>query len=291
MELKQRLFHHLEQIVRDRNPYMASAGHFFAQQYIRQEMERWGTLEIHEFKNNGGVHSNLILNLPGTKKSANRSPILIGAHYDTVPGTPGADDNATGVVVLLELAREFANNPPKNPVQLVAFDLEESRIINNIKQPGLTGSTAYAKFLKEKGQNLRLMLSLEMLGYCDRTPNSQQYPAEILKYFYPNTGDFIALIGNLTSTLDLIRLSRNVRKQGTKCEWLTVPNRGKIVPATRLSDHAPFWDRDYPAMMVTDTAFMRNPHYHQSSDTIETLDLDFLSRVCQSLIASIGVLE
>lgn len=282
MDLKQRLYNHLTQIVRDRDPYLASGGHFFVQQYIRQQMSQWGTLETYEFKN-GETYLNLILNLPpADRKSTNKPPILIGAHYDAVVGSPGADDNATSVAVLLELAREFSTNPSKTPLQLVAFDLEEL---------GLIGSKAYVKFLKENGQNLRLMISLEMLGYCDRSANSQKYPAELLKYFYPDRGDFIALVGNLPTIPDLIRLSRNIRKQGTKCEWLPVPNRGKIVPGVRRSDHAPFWDNDYKAMMVTDTSFLRNPHYHQISDTIDTLDLDFLTGVCRGLIKGIGILE
>ncbi|MGF1488824.1 MAG: M28 family peptidase [Prochloraceae cyanobacterium] len=188
MDLKQRLYHHLTEIVRDRDPYIASGGHFFVQQYIRQQMSQFGTLETHSFTYKNKTHYNLILNLSGAEKSINQPPILIAAHYDAVVGSPGADDNATGVAVLLELAREFATNPPKTPVRLVAFDLEES---------GLIGSQEYVKFLKETGQNLRLMLSLEMLGYCDRSANSQKYPAEVLKYFYPDRGDFIALVGKI----------------------------------------------------------------------------------------------
>ncbi len=282
MDLKQRLYHHLTEIVRDRDPYIASGGHFFVQQYIRQQMAQFGTVETHSFIYKGKTHYNLILNLPAVDKFNHKPPILIAAHYDAVLGSPGADDNATGVAVLLELAREFATNPPKTPVRLVAFDLEES---------GLIGSQEYVKFLKETGQNLRLMLSLEMLGYCDRSANSQKYPAEVLKYFYPDRGDFIALVGNLPSIPDLVRISRNIRKLGTKCEWLTVPNRGKIVPDIRRSDHAPFWDYNYKAMMVTDTSFLRNPHYHQISDTIETIDLDFLGGVCRGLIKAISILQ
>jgi Zn-dependent M28 family amino/carboxypeptidase len=198
---------------------------------------------------------------------------LIGAHYDAVPGTPGADDNATGVAVLLELARAFATEPLSYPVRFLAFDMEEY---------GLLGSQAYATDLKQQQQPLRLMLSLEMLGYCNSAPGSQRYPAG-LQYFYPNRGNFIALIGNLSTIPDLIRLTRRIRKAGTPSEWLPVPNKGLMVRQTRLSDHSPFWDRGYPAMMVTDTAFMRNPHYHQPTDTIETLDLDFLTGVCRGL--------
>ncbi len=268
--------------MRDRDPYLASAGHFFVQQYIRQQLEEWGTVETHEFQVRGKTHQNLVLDLPPLSKGGQggEPPILIGAHYDAVPGTPGADDNATGVAVLLELARAFAAEPLNYPVRLVAFDMEEY---------GMVGSSQYAADLKQQKQPLRLMLSLEMLGYCNSASGSQRYPAG-LQYFYPNRGNFIALIGNLPTIPDLIRLSRNIREAGTPSEWLPVPSKGLIVPQTRLSDHSPFWDRGYRAMMVTDTAFMRNPHYHQASDTIETLDLDFLTGVCHGLATGIRLL-
>lgn len=270
--LKQRLQTHLHQLICNRHPYLDSAGHFFVQQYIRQQFVQWGTVEIYEFEFRQKCHQNLILNLPS--RSAKQSPpILIGAHFDTVPGSPGADDNATGVAVLLELARLFATEPAACPIRLVAFDLEEM---------GLIGSDRYAAHLHQQNQPLRLMLSLEMLGYCDRTPNSQRYPAG-LERFYPNQGDFIGLIGNLKTIPDLIRLSRSIRRVGVPCEWLPAGKRGLIVPDTRRSDHAPFWDRGYRALMVTDTADLRNPHYHKESDRLETLDLDFLTGVCQGL--------
>ncbi|MCC3416576.1 MAG: M20/M25/M40 family metallo-hydrolase [Microcoleus sp. PH2017_07_MST_O_A] len=286
MDLKERLHSHLIQIVRDRNPYLASAGHFYVQQYIREQLGQWGTVEIDDFAVRGRIHHNLILDLPPLNPPLAKGgkqenlPIIIGAHYDTVPGTPGADDNATGVAVLLELARAIALQPLKYPVQLVAFDMEES---------GCWGSRHYAAKCKQQQQSIRLMISLEMLGYCDRTPNSQSYPAG-LKYFYPNIGNFIALIGNLRTVRDMITLSRNIRKVGQDCEWLPVPNRGLIVPDIRRSDHSPFWDNGYPAIMVTDTANMRNPHYHQPSDKIETLDLDFLAGVCGGLVEAIRYL-
>ncbi len=275
MDLKQRLHAHLTQIVRDRDPYLASAGHFYVQQYIRQQLEQWGTVETHEFQVRGKSHHNLILNLnpQASEAKGQSSLILIGAHYDAVPGTPGADDNATGVAALLELARAFAAQPLNYPVRIVAFDMEEY---------GMLGSSQYAADLKQQKQPIRLMLSLEMLGYCNCAPNSQRYPTG-LQYFYPDRGNFIALVGNLSTIPDLMRLSRSIRQAGTPSEWLPVPNKGIIVPQTRLSDHSPFWDRGYRAMMVTDTAFMRNPHYHQVNDTIETLDLDFLTGVTQGL--------
>ncbi|MEG4117721.1 M20/M25/M40 family metallo-hydrolase [Microcoleus sp. N9_B4] len=279
MNLKERLHSHLIQIVRDRNPYLASQGHFYAQQYIREQLAQWGTVEIDDFSVRGRIHHNFILDLPPFDQASKKGlpPIVIGAHYDTVPGTPGADDNATGVAVLLELARHIASRPLKYPVQLVAFDMEEY---------GCFGSSHHAAKYKQQQESIRLMISLEMLGYCNHNPNSQSYPAG-LKYFYPNSGNFIALIGNLRTVPDMINLSGKIRKSGQPCEWLPVPNRGLIVADTRRSDHAPFWDNDYPAIMVTDTANMRNPHYHQESDRIETLDLDFLAGVCQGLVEAI----
>ncbi|MBD2418674.1 M28 family peptidase [Anabaena cylindrica FACHB-243] len=275
MTLKQRLKNHLQEIARERDPYMATAGHFFVQEYIRQQFTQWGSVEIHTFQVGSKSGKNLILNLPASakKQKLDLPPILIGAHYDGVPGTVAADDNATGMAVLLEFARNFAAEPIKYPLRLVAFDMEEY---------GLLGSADYAALLREQGQNLRLMMSLEMLGYRDSTPGSQSYPSP-LGLIYPNRGDFIGLIGNWRTLADLMSLSRSIRQTGVPSQWLPAPNRGLMVPQTRLSDHAPFWDQGYPAMMVTDTAFMRNPHYHKPSDTIATLDLDFLTGVCEGL--------
>jgi Zn-dependent M28 family amino/carboxypeptidase len=278
--LKQRLILHLEQVARERDPYLARAGHFYVQHYIQHQLAQWGTVQRYGFEFRGQLHYNLILDLPSstvatsTASTSSMAPLLIGAHYDAVPGCPGADDNATGIAVLLELARAFAAHPTRYPIRLVAFDLEEY---------GLVGSTAYAADLHQQKQALRLMVSLEMLGYCCSTPGSQVYPPG-LQYFYPNRGDFIGLIGNWRSIPDLLRLSRSLRRAGQSCEWLPAGARGKIVPDTRRSDHAPFWDRGYRAIMVTDTANLRNPHYHRSSDRLETLDLDFLTTLCKGLI-------
>ncbi|ELS01461.1 putative aminopeptidase [Xenococcus sp. PCC 7305] len=275
--MKDRLYKHLAQIVRKRDPYLASEGHFFVQQYIREQLSQWGEVTTHEFEVRGQKYQNLILNLPAATPQQ-LPPILIGAHYDAVPGTPGADDNGTGVAVLLELAAAFAEKPLKYPIRIVAFDMEEY---------GLLGSKAYAAYLKQNKQALRLMLSLEMLGYRSTQDNSQQYPADIIKYFYPSKGDFIALVSNLITIPDTIRLHKSLRQHNLDCQWLPVPNNGKWISGTGFSDHSPFWEQGYRAMMVTDTAFLRNPHYHKSSDTIETLDGEFLTDVCRGLIKGI----
>ena len=280
IEFKQRLHNHLTQIVRERDPYLNSGGHFLVREYIRQSLAQWGEVATYEFKFNGKTHQNLILDLNSASNS-DLPPILIGAHYDAVPGTPGADDNATGVAVLLEMARIFIDRPLKYPVRLVAFDLEEY---------GLLGSTAYAQDLKNNQQKLRLMLSLEMLGYCNHTKGSQTYP-DLIKPFYSDQANFIALVGNLSAIPDLYRLSRQMKQHGTPIEVLPDPSGGKLVPITGFSDHRPFWQQKYRAIMVTDTAMLRNPHYHRATDAIATLDLDFLTNTCQSLIAALRIID
>lgn len=275
--IKQNLINHLNQIVRERDPYLANGGHFFIKEYIRQELSNFGQVESHPFEIKGKSFENIVLKL---NSNLSEPAIVIGAHYDTVPGSAGADDNGSGVAVLLELARIFSEDPHQQyPLQIVAFDLEEY---------GLLGSKAYAKQIKEQKQAIRLMFSLEMLGYCDHRPNSQRYPAG-LKYFYPSTGNFIALVGNIEATPDLRKLSQTIR-QTVPCEWLPVPLKGYPIPDTRRSDHVPFWDVGYNAIMVTDTANMRNPYYHSAQDTLDTLDLDFLTQVCQGLAQAIQCL-
>ncbi|MFS8740873.1 M28 family peptidase [Synechococcus sp. W70.1] len=274
-DLQRRLEAHLRQVAQPRDPDWSPWGHRQVEQYIQKQLSECGPVEPFPFEANGRQHCNWILKLPGSRPG--RPPILVGAHFDAAPATPGADDNASGVAVLLELARHFAADPAPSPLWLVAFDLEER---------GMVGSTAYARFLKQQRQPLRLMLSLEMLGYRDPTPGSQRYPAG-LERLYPNRGDYIGLIGNWPTWRDLLKLQRDFQKVGIPCCWLPAGQRGLILPATRLSDHSPFWDAGYPAVMVTDTAFLRNPHYHKLSDTLETLDLDFLSGVCRGLMQGI----
>ena len=272
-ELKACLTSHLHELIRERDPYIATQGYQYARYYIKTQLERWGPVTSMVFKEKGRDHCNLCLNLPGQR---DLPPIVVGAHYDTVPGSPGADDNATGVAVLLEFARLFSEQLPRHPVHLVAFDLEEY---------GLVGSRAYVETLR--GHPIHLMLSLEMLGYCihkSAAQPSQAYPLAGMKYIYPKTGNFIALIGNWQTALTMLRLQRifnNVAE--VDCAWLPIVNRGLLLPDTRRSDHSPFWDAGYNAIMVTDTANLRNPHYHSPTDTFSTLDLDFLTQVCTGL--------
>ncbi len=277
-DLQARLQTSVDQVARLRDPYLAQQGLWYVRQYLRQELGQWGTVTSQEFTIRGQQYENLILSLPGL---ADRPPILIGAHYDAVPNSPGADDNASGVAVLLELARHLSQQPGAYPLRLVAFDLEET----SYEQ---AGSTFYAHSLR--GEPLRLMLSLEMLGYCDPTPGAQKYPPP-LQYLYPDRGDFIALIGNFSTLPDLWHFTRQIRRTGLPCQGLPAGRRGLMLPDTRRSDHAVFWDLGYRALMVTDTSFLRNPHYHQSSDRPQTLDWSFLMAVYRGLVAAITCLK
>jgi aminopeptidase YwaD len=274
--LRGRLLAHLQEVSRERDPYRAPDGHSAVRSYIRGELARHGTPRVHKFDCSGRTHQNLILDLPGQQ---DRGFVLIGAHYDAVPGSPGADDNGSALAVLLEIARAFSRRPARRPIRLVAFDLEEV---------DRSGSRAYAQDLRRTSEPVALMVSLEMLGYRDPRPGSQHYPPG-LRYLYPDRGDFIGLIGNLRTLPVLWRLARTMRRC-VPCEFLPVPFRGRTLPDTRRSDHSSFWDLGYPAIMVTDTANMRNPHYHRPSDRIETLDPEFLTAVCTGLIAGLSTL-
>jgi aminopeptidase YwaD len=276
LELHGRLVAHLRKVARERDPNSAPAGHAYVKAQIGREFSQWGQVRFHAFAHHGRKHENVVLDLPGRQ---DRGFVLVGAHYDTVPGSPGADDNGTALAVLLELARVFSTMPARRPMRLVAFDLEET---------DRTGSRTYAEALRQNREPLALMISLEMLGYRDSRPGSQHYPPG-LRHFYPDRGDFIGLIGNLRTWPALRRLARAMRDD-VPCEFLPVPFRGRILPDTRRSDHASFWDLGYPAIMVTDTANMRNPHYHQASDRIETLDITFLTAVCRGIIKGLLIL-
>lgn len=276
--LQERLSLHLSHLVRERDPYLATEGHFYVKEYIHQELSQLGTVQRHSFRTlkkfANSVHENLVLQLQGNQPLP---PILVGAHFDAVPGSPGADDNASGIAVLLELAKHFHQHPARHPIHFIGFDMEEY---------GRLGSQAYAQELRQNRTKITTMISLEMLGYIDPQLGSQQYPSK-LAYFYPSTGDFIALLGNLRSIPTLAKLSSHMKYCGAPCEWLPVPLRGTMLPDTRRSDHASFWDQGYSALMVTDTANLRNPHYHKPSDTIETLNLDFLESIYNGLVRAL----
>lgn len=210
-----------------------------------------------------------------------RPRFCLGAHLDSVPESPGADDNASAVAALLEIARllpETATQHPRLDLELVAFDLEEN---------GMLGGAFHAGRTKSEAIELRGMVSLEMLGYCDHARQSQALPRSLVG-LYPDTGDFIAVIGNQNSGLLLQRFREGMTHvAGLPVETLAVPEDGNRLQATRLSDHSPFWDAGYPALMITDTSFLRNPHYHLPGDTPQTLDWEFLRLVTAGCLQAV----
>ena len=273
--LHERLRTDLALLARPRHAQWDPLGLLAVRALLRERLGALGAVEEHPFQQGTTTGINLILKLPG--RCPELPPLLVGAHYDGPPQSPGADDNASGVAALLELAHRWRDAPPRRPVWLVAFDQEEE---------GLLGSQALAQQLRANGQPLHLMVSLEMLAF---TGPSQRYPHPAMTWLYGSRGDFIALVAN-TRAIPLLpgvarRLGRHV-----KTKVLPVPLRGRPLPDTRRSDHSPFWDQGFNALMVTDTSFLRNPHYHLPCDQISTLDLPFMAAVCEGLHAALDSL-
>jgi len=223
---------------------------------------------------------NLVAELPGTTRPA--EIIVIGAHYDTVYGTPGADDNASGVAALLALADCCATQRFARTLRFVAFVNEEPPFF----QTEDMGSLVYAKTCAAQREKIQAMLCLEMLGYYSDAPGSQRFPEGtgwLLRRWLPTTGDFIGFTANVRS-LRLLRRSVGVFRAHAQ-----MPSEGAVLPEflSGLSDNWSFWQAGYPAIMITDTAMYRNPHYHAASDTPATLNYDALTRVTRGVAAII----
>ncbi|RMD70357.1 MAG: M28 family peptidase, partial [Gammaproteobacteria bacterium] len=211
-----------------------------------------------------------------------RSPgiLLAGAHYDTVAGSPGADDNASGVAALLAISRLLAGKSPGRTLRLVAFVNEEPPFFFGKKM----GSMVYAREARERGDDIRLMVSLEMLGCYRDEPGSQRYPP-LFRYFYPDRGNFLAFVSNLRSRRAMLELFKAFRA----CSRLPAEHVAtfSLVPGVAWSDHLSFWRHGYRALMVTDTAFYRNPFYHTPRDTPDTLDHRRLAMAAEGLACAL----
>jgi Zn-dependent M28 family amino/carboxypeptidase len=286
---RDRLFEHVERLATVPRPY-GSIELEQAQQYVTGQLQASGwNVERRDFDvvNDCGdlnfgetlTGTNLVATHPKSDSSLSR--LIVGAHLDSRPETPGADDNASAVAVLLEIARLMNEAWPQSAqldLELVAFDLEEN---------GMLGGREHAVACRKAGDDIRGMISLEMLGYCDHARNSQALPRALMG-LYPDTADFIAIIGNQNSG----ELIESIYQGGLPVsdlplEKLQVPENGNDLQATRLSDHSPFWDEGFAAVMITDTSFLRNPHYHQATDTIDTLDFDFLHLVAEASVLAV----
>jgi Zn-dependent M28 family amino/carboxypeptidase len=216
--------------------------------------------------------ANLVITRPGRLDEL----LLIGAHYDTVRGSPGADDNASGVAALLELSRAFTAVAPGVTVRFVAFTNEEPPFFFTRQQ----GSVVHARAARARGERIALMISLEMLGYYDDRPGSQRYPP-LFHWFYPDRGDFLGFVSDLRSR-HLMQRAAAAFHAASELPFETCATF-RWIPGVGWSDHAPFWRQGYRAFMVTDTAFHRNPYYHTAGDLPETLDHRRFARAVDGL--------
>jgi hypothetical protein len=246
--------------------------------YIRQEFEQAGgrvSEQLYEV-NRKRYRNVLALFGPETKER-----IVVGAHYDTAGEQPGADDNASGVAGLIELASLLTDTSLPICVELVAFTLEELPHFSTVQM----GSAVHARSLKDQGIPVRVMFSLEMIGYFTDAPRSQNFPFSFFAAFYPSQGNFIAVVGKLDQGLVVRRVKRAMRDASPLPVYSI--NAPRFVPGVDFSDHRNYWDAGYNAVMITDTAFYRNPNYHTIRDTPETLDYQRMALVVQGVYAAV----
>jgi len=210
--------------------------------------------------------------------------VVIGAHYDTFLGFPGADDNASGVAGVLELARLLGADTPRVRVELVAYSLEEPPHFRTESM----GSAVHAASLKAKNARVRAMISLEMIGCFRDERGSQKFPLGLLQLLYPSTGNFIAVVGRIGGG-GLVRTVKKAMRGATPLPVRSV-NAPGFIPGIDFSDHLAYWNQGYPALMVTDTAFYRNPRYHTADDLPYTLDYRRMALVVDGLAAAVRAL-
>lgn len=251
--------------------------------YITQQWTKIGydvaqqTYQVPE----GETATNLIVETAGSRRP--EQIIVLGAHYDSTPNTPGADDNASAVAVLLEVSRLLKPHVGRRTIRYVAFACEEAPYFNL----GAMGSQHHARTARQANERILGMLCLEMVGYFVDTPDSQKIPTAIPKIFhplFPTVGNFLAAVGNLRSW-NLNWQFRRGFKRGTQLPLWSL-NLPETIGDIRRSDNSSFWDQGYPALMLTDTSYLRNANYHQPTDTPETLDYDRMTQVALGVAAA-----
>jgi Zn-dependent M28 family amino/carboxypeptidase len=244
--------------------------------FIEEELKSYGYDVLYQpFTVDNTEYKNIYVEIKGSKEP--EKVIVVGAHYDTVLGTPGADDNASGVAVLLELARLLTNIRPDNTIQFVAFTIEEPPFYRTKNM----GSYKYAGKLKKEGRDVEGMICLESIGYYAESRGSQFFPFSFFKWIYPDRGDFLMFVSNLGSRGFMKRV-QNGFKKGSRLPSETI-TASSFVPGVDFSDHWSFWKHGFDAVMLTDTAFYRNANYHAASDTPETLDYERMAEVVLGL--------
>jgi len=248
--------------------------------YLETELTAMGyTVASQAYDAHGQRWRNLEATLRGTAQP--EEIVVVGGHYDTAEGAPGADDNGSGVAGTLELARRFAGKPAARTIRFVFFGTEEPPSFPT----SAMGSRHYADAARSRGDRIVAMLSIESIGYYDRDPGSQRYPFP-LNLAYPDVGDFIGFVSNLKSG-PLVRRAIATFRRATR-----FPAQGAAapswVPGVWWSDHWSFWRQGYPAIMITDTAPFRNPFYHTAQDTPDKLDYGRMARVVDGVGAVVA---
>lgn len=275
--MAERLRAHISKLageIGERNIFRPSALHAAAD-YIQAQWSAQGyQVAAQSYEVEGVSSANLEVARAGTTRP--REIILVGAHYDSVRGSPGANDNASGVAALLEISRAFAASAVARTLRFVAFVNEEPPFFFW----GEMGSAIYAKAARARSDDIRLMISLEMLGCYSDSPRSQSYPP-LLGLFYPDRANFIAFVSNLRSRKALRQLVDAFRAHSEfPAELLAA---FEFIPGVAWSDHLSFWRQNYPALMVTDTAFYRYRYYHTAEDTLDKVDYESMARVVEGL--------
>jgi Zn-dependent M28 family amino/carboxypeptidase len=239
--------------------------------YIAQSLESAGwTVERQSFQANGTTCTNIIAERVGAQTP--EEIVVVGAHYDTVPGCPGANDNTTGTAAVLELGRRFSHTKSARTLRLCAFVNEEPPHF----QTDTMGSLVYARRCQERGERVVGMLSLETLGSYSDAEGSQDYPFPFA-LFYPTEGNFVAFVGNLSSRTLVHRTLQTFRSHAEfPSEGVSAPTN---IPGVGWSDHWSFWEAGFDAVMITDTAPFRYAHYHSPEDTVDKIDFERLARV------------
>ena len=281
-----RLEAHVRALEGERHPRSSPRALRAAQDYLADSLSSLGlAVERRPFPFRGRAFENVVATAPGRR--TDRPRVAVAAHFDTVQGTLGADDNASGVAALLEAARLLAADDLASAVEFIGFNLEESQGL-----AGRVGSRAFVAEARRQGLAYAAALVLEMVGYTDPAPGSQRRPAALFWKRMPRRGTFLAATGDSGSRRLLRAFAAVARAEVPDLEVVTFrsPSGGWLVPETRLSDNASFWDEGYPALMLTDTAFFRNPHYHLPSDRADTLDYRFLAEVTQATVACVRAL-
>jgi Zn-dependent M28 family amino/carboxypeptidase len=282
--LTRRLRMHVEQLagkIGERNVLRSTALQWAAS-YLEHEWQQQGyAVRRLAYEASGVCCLNLEITRSGGARQ--REILLIGAHYDTVTGSPGADDNASGISALLELSRLFASVEPALTVRFVAFVNEEPPFFRSRQQ----GSMVYAESARLRGDDIRLMASIETIGWYSSEAGSQRYPP-LFNLFYPDRADFIGFVSNFRSRAATQRLAGAFRANSDFP--LETAATFSFVPGVSWSDHRSFWCQGYRAVMITDTAFYRYRHYHAASDTPDKLAYPELARVTAGLFAAFSEL-